>query len=606
MRSRNRARWLALAGVAGLALAIPALGQDSPESILPPGFGDPEPPPKTETPDRRPSDLVPDVGLRVPVTPTTGDTLASTGPDAEGEAEEGELPEDMPVLADLPAQARRSLATIGVLDAEDGDMGAAAFGSADGRYLSHLMRKTKAPVASRWASILLRRALLSTVDTPRNVSGADWVAERAWLLLRMGEADAARMLVQAVDADRYTPKLQDVALQAALATGDPAAACSFVEGVSAARREQAWPMIRAICSALAGESALASATIDRARGTAVGRGIDGTLAEKVVGAGVNTRRSVMVQWDGVDRLTAWRFGMASAVAVEIPDKLFATVGPHVRAWQARAPMLSPIQRQKAADTAAALGVLSSAALVDFYGQVADVTDAADAGGKSFITLRNAFAEAEPQARLSAMRTLWDGAGEDRAIRYARLILTARAAAIFKPDDSALGDLDRLIASMLAAGLDVQAVKWAPLVAEADGDVATRTWGLLAVGAPGRAVGWTASEASSYVDEAGDEPRGRFLFAGMAGLGRLSNDDISDMAADLDVPVGRETAWTRALDRAVAAREPATVALLCGLGLQGTDPRGISPATLYRVVSALRRVGLAPEARMIAAEALMRG
>jgi len=41
----------------------------------------------------------------------------------------------------------------------------------------------------------LRRALLTRVGTPGNVSAPDWVAERAWLLLRMGEADGARMLV---------------------------------------------------------------------------------------------------------------------------------------------------------------------------------------------------------------------------------------------------------------------------------------------------------------------------------------------------------------------------------------------------------------------------
>jgi hypothetical protein len=604
MRSRNKL--LIVAGMAALAAAIPALGQDAPESILPPGFGDPEPPPRpTETPSR-PSDLVPNVGLNVPDAPASGDALAAADQNAEGEADEGELPEEMPLLVDLPAQARRSLATVGVLGPEDGDMGATAFGNADGRYLAHLMRETRAPIASRWASILLRRALLSTVDTPRGISGADWVAERAWLLLRMGEADAARMLVQSVDADRYSPKLQDVALQAALATADPAAGCAFIEGVPASRREQAWPMMRAICAALAGESAQASSLIDRARGTPVGRGIDGILAEKVVGAGVNTRRSVTVEWDGVDRLTAWRFGMASATAVEIPDKLFATVGPHVRAWQARAPLLNPVQRQKAADTAAALGVMSSSALVDFYGQVGELTDPTETAGKSFVTLRNAYAGEDASARLSAMRTLWDGGGEDAAAHYARLILTARAAAMVKPNQEALGDVDQLIAAMLSAGLDIQAARWAPLIEDADGAIRSRSWGLLAVGAPGRAVPWNQSEAAAYADEAGSDPRGAFLFAGMAGLGRLSNTEISDMAADLGVPVGRENAWTRALDRAVTARQPATVALLCGLGLQGGEIQKVSPATLYRAVSALRRVGLAAEARMIAAEALMRG
>mgnify|MGYP007123202088 CR=1 FL=1 len=40
------------------------------------------------------------------------------------------------------------------------------------------------------------------------------------------------------------------------------------------------------------------------------------------------------------------------------------------------------------------------------------------------------------------------------------------------------------------------------------------------------------------------------------MARMGNDDISSIAESLGVPVGRQTAWTRALDRAVAAREPA--------------------------------------------------
>ena len=73
------------------------------------------------------------------------------------------------------------------------------------------------PIASRWAHIALRDALLAKARAPRDVNPVDWVAERAWLLLRMGEADAARMLVAGVDTDRFTPKMVQVAVQSALA-----------------------------------------------------------------------------------------------------------------------------------------------------------------------------------------------------------------------------------------------------------------------------------------------------------------------------------------------------------------------------------------------------
>ena len=85
------------------------------------------------------------------------------------------------------------------------------------------MRRMHTPIASRWAHIALRDALLAKLRAPRDVNPVDWVAERAWLLLRLGEADAARMLVSGVDTDRFTPKMTQVAIQSALANADPPA-----------------------------------------------------------------------------------------------------------------------------------------------------------------------------------------------------------------------------------------------------------------------------------------------------------------------------------------------------------------------------------------------
>ncbi|MDB5736545.1 MAG: hypothetical protein JWO65_213, partial [Sphingomonas bacterium] len=45
MRIRNRAALALLAGAAAIAVAVPVFGQQSPQSILPPGFGAPAAPP---------------------------------------------------------------------------------------------------------------------------------------------------------------------------------------------------------------------------------------------------------------------------------------------------------------------------------------------------------------------------------------------------------------------------------------------------------------------------------------------------------------------------------------------------------------------------------
>jgi len=603
-----RGRYL-LGGLALVAL-VPALAQRAPESILPPGFGEPPtaPPPKAaptgnaprpETPDDAPdpaalSSDVPDVALTPPPTSAGSDAdVTQSSGDAANSADNALAA--VTELEDLPPAAQRSLDQVGMLAEADGGMGAGAFGSADGRFLASLMRGAKAPIASRWASIVLRRALLSPSSIPGGIGGADWVAERAWLLVRMGEADNARTLVQRVDSINYTPWLYDVAMQAALASADPAGLCGIADEASSVSDKPSWTLARAMCAGLEGEGGTASALAGRVRDTRRATGIDMLLAEKVSGAGTNTRRAITIQWDGVTRLSAWRFGLAAATGVAIPRELFGTVGPQVQAWAARAPLYAPDARLMFADRAATLGVFSSAALVDLYGGVFDATAPEDRGDGPAERLREAFA-GDPGERLGALKSLWtSGAGAHGD--YARAILTARAAAMIAPDaitDDA--DRDALIGAMLSAGLDIQAARYASSVASG-----SRGWGLLAVGAPRTPFSISSSTVSSFDGEL----RKRFLFAGLAGLGRLPASEITGLAESLAVPIARQTSWTRALDRAVAARQPGTVALLAAIGLQTPDWAFVPPEHLYHIVSSLRRVGLEPEARMIAAEAIAR-
>src|SRR3546814_6564015 len=104
---------------------------------------------------------------------------------------------------------------------------------------------------------------------------------------------------------------------------------------------------------------MASSVLNQDARRCVARGSDFHLAEKVVGAGFNSRRSVNIEWTGVDKLTAWRFGMATATAVEIPENLWEGVDRHVRAWQARAVLLPMASRLAATNIAARLGVFSN-------------------------------------------------------------------------------------------------------------------------------------------------------------------------------------------------------------------------------------------------------
>jgi hypothetical protein len=510
------------------------------------------------------------------------------------------------VAPEMPDHARRSADLVGTLAPSNRGFASDAFGRANGHFLSTLMRRLDAPVPSRWGSMLLRRALLSRVPAPQGVAPVDWVAERAWLLLRMGEADAARLLVQAVDVDQFTPKMFQIAVQTALATADPPALCPLVGPGRKVSDEPLWPLAEAMCAAMEGEAARASSIVDRERRFGPSQGIDLELAEKVVGAGPNTRRAVTIQWDSVDSLNSWRFGLASATGMAIPDRLMDRAGSRMRAWQARAPMVPLEERLRAADVAATLGVFSNASLVEIYSLLADSTDPSELRESVGGRLRVAYVGANPEARIAAMRSLWSEATTPNE-RYARSILTAVAASRIVPSTRWATEADDLIASMLSAGLDRQAARWSSVVEELDGSGADRAWAMLALASERPAVGISPGRISSFAesDETNGRLRARLLFAALAGLDRIPSNAQRSLARELNVSLESRNIWTVTLDRAASMGQQGTVALLAAAGMQTGDWQGIPPAHLYHIVRALRRVGLEYEARMIAAEAQRR-
>ena len=599
---RWRAKLLLTAGIAGLAFALPALGQraDPPESLLPPGFGEQTPAP-TEP-------QAPPVGTEesgapaaaVPAPPRSAETsvAASDGPVIENAAVE-----DLRALAaqhvappiEIPDESRRPTNVVGPLKKENWGLGYDAFGGAHGRLLTGLMGRLNAPLPSRWASILLRRALLSQVPAPRQVNEVDWVAERAWLLLRMGEANSARMLVQAIDVDRYTPRMFTVAVQTALATADPAALCPLIAGGKEVSEERFWPLAEAMCAGLGGDATRASQLIDQSR-RRLGENIDLLLAEKVVGAGANTRRAVTIQWDGVDSVNSWRFGLAGATGLRLPDALMAGAGAHVRAWEAQAPMIPLEERVKAAQTAATIGVFSNAALVDMYSLIGDTTDPSEIERSVAGRLRRAYSARTYDARVDAIRNLWDDQdiGGDR---YGRLILTAAAAAQVPALQSQSERAADLIAAALSAGFDRRASAWAGMV-DRQGSAGDRAWALLAVGASRPVVDLSPGRVESFADDDGGH-RGKLLVAALAGLGRLEDP------AALGVDPTPRSRWAQMITAAARNHQPGTVALLTAVGMQTGGWQGVPPHHLYHMLRALRAVGLDYEARMIAAEAMTR-
>lgn len=597
----------------GFALAaMPTVAQHSPTSLLPPGFSEaPQAEPASEaTPARAPrapaappaapsrpagQPLQLDLsGVAQPPAPVAANEAVPAEPDltpAEIAAQQRKY--------DLPPKAQRSLDRIGPLTPANGGLEADAFGRESGRYLAAMMRATRAPVVSRWASVLLRRALLSEVRTPADINGADWAAERAWLLVRMGEANSARLMVQSVDNGRYTKRLYAVAMQAYLASADPVGLCPLYQGAEAGSPSPSWLMADAICASFSAEQGRASAILGQTQRRGSVRGVDYRLTEKMVGAGANARRSVSISWNGVERLTAWRFGLASALNVDIPQPLMDRAGSHVLAWQAAAPALAPEKRLAAVEMAARLGVFSSAALVDYYSQLDGNDNAPDGFETNVALLRQAYGGATVAARIGAMRDYWGNGTRD----IVRLLALSRAAAVLPASDIGGADLSNLVAAMLSAGYDNSAARWAVArdsLADAKGEDG---WAMLAVGAPRMVVEVQADRLRDYIAE--DGLKGEMMLAGLAGLGRIGNADFQALAGGAGLILRARGQWERAIDAAATRGEPGTVALLTAVGMQAPDWNRLPPEHLYHIVAALHKVGLDPEARMIAAEAIMR-
>src|SRR5256885_2615928 len=429
---------------AALAIALPALAQQAAQPAPQPR---PSTPPLTQAPSN-------------PTTPTTqpGYLAAPSDESAVEEVSSLQLAPPPPPV-EYPSYARRDPWTVGALPPTQVGLDADPWGGASGVFLSTLMRRMDTPIASRWAHIALRDALLAKAHAPRGVNPVDWVAERAWLLLRMGEADGARMLVAGVDTDRFTPKMVQVAVQSALASPPPPALCPIEDGI---RTFEAGvrALVQAMCSSLAGEPETASAQIDDARRHGRIGGIDLTLAEKVVGTGANTGRAVTIEWEPVDRLTAWRFGLATATGIAVPDGLLKASSPQLRAFQARSPLLSPQQRLDSAMIAAGLGVFSSQSMVDLYSAIYDSTDPDDLPSTDAWQLRQAFAGKDSATRVGAIRHLL-GVGKDPLQKEAMRALAARAASLIEPDPARPDDAPDLLAAMLAAGSARAAARPAP-------------------------------------------------------------------------------------------------------------------------------------------------
>ncbi|MEM1194911.1 MAG: hypothetical protein AAGH57_02310 [Pseudomonadota bacterium] len=619
---------LGVAGaLAGALMSDLVVAQRTPQSLLPPGFDEPtpdEPPPSTPTPLPTAAPVTP---LPVPsgpafdpggVVPSGPITLPPVSELSDEELRDLPSVEELEQLTtdelddlfglkpqyDIPPAARRSLAQVGLIAPQEGGFPTPSLGQQSPALVRAALSGTATPLVSRWGHILLRRTLASRLEAPEGMDPVEFAALRAGVLNRMGEYAVARALIQDVDTGNWSQALAQEALTAGIAEADPVSVCPFVRlrGVPDSQGERAaqWKMITAICNAYAGESALAGSQLDAALNEEIAPAIDVLLARRFAGAAGRGQRAVSIEWEGVERLNPWRFALASAVGEPVPTQLLQDMDAYFDRAGAGSALLPLAQRARHAARAAHEGIFSAQALVDLYSEIYSNVSIGGAAGDRARRLRAAYLAPNAVARVEAMETLWEESTDGDA--YWTRVLTAYAAARVPAESTLSSHADGLIASMLAAGLDRDALAWKPLAPEG-----SLGWALLSLSDPlGGAVSEAGLDAFADSDTSEESRKSQFLIAGLAGLERIGPVNRGAFEVRLSLDLDRETRWVRMIRRAAEVKNPAMVTMLAGLGMQGEDWSQMTPLHLFHITAALSEVGLSAHARMIAAEAVARG
>lgn len=570
----------------------------APKSLLPAGTFTPPPPPVEE-----PEPLAPDASL-------PGDAPEGLGaPNGDGVPLEAG---PAPVLRETrPTGILSSSAAVGLVGPHSGGFDETLWVGSSGPFLRDLMRGMPAPTASRWAHVLLRKAVATRTPTPDGTLPANFVAERAHLLLRMGEADLARRLAAQVPVASFTRRMFDVAPQAYMAAGDVPGLCPLVQTGLTVSSDPVWPLTSAVCAALQGDDAGAVLTLDRERENRSSKAFDIQLAEVVSSSLGGGDRGVNAVWPQNARLTTYRLSMALAGGVEVPRQRLSNANTAVKGWISRQGNVPLAVRLDAARTAAATGALPAQELLNLWSQQAALVDETALRALPVGKLRNAYTAKIAPERLQALRDLWAGAAspQDKVALY---LAGADASARLPRDEALLEGAPDLARSLLLAGNIPAARAWYDLArsetrarnANAGGPL-MRLWPLVATAdakgnIPHSVALFELWDDTQQGDRSDKARRRQLVSAALTGLGILP---MADMPRPARIELA-ETSFTRRLREAANAGRVGEVIVLAGVGL-GKDATTVSPAYLHEIVGALANVGLRREAGIIASEILIR-
>ena len=530
---------------------------------------------------------------------------------------------------------------IGLTDADQGRFGLDLWRGTRREVVEALLPHLPSRIRSPAMLSLARRLLLTAAEPPAGEAGeTPLIALRIERLIAMGAIDEAQELLARTPASD-DQRLAQASARLHLLRSDPGSACDIMRNARASYIASFWQRVLIACQALAGQQneALFGLSLLREQNDTLDSTFE-ALIEIITGADAAPPQPI--------RLTALNFALLQAAGYPITEGFGDVSDPALARAIAAGESSTADARLQSAHDAAAMGALDPQALRKLYAAIdfsaderANPLSAATAiGGPRGLALlyREAEAQAIPAARAEVLRHLIVLArAQGDAVLAARLVAPLITPAAQAAELAWFAPLAARV--LLAAGDAPQALEWYrtlnpslggqaasdqaelwPLLRVALGD-GGRGLGQLAAGNAGPAVvsinrgvrwekrslaNWRAAQDARAPETAGG--RAASLLSVFTALDEPLSE--ADWLAMADAEPRPEAASLPTADlwfglaRAANQNRVGESVLRALLVLGDDGPAGVHPIVLYRVVASLTQVGLQPQARALALEALL--
>lgn len=196
---------------------------------------------------------------------------------------------------------------------------------------------------------LLRRIILSPATRPRGELAEDLLAERARLMLELGEARAAAALVPQLKQETRGMDAETLAIDLDMASGQEASACAQLSGP--VKEGHYWLKLRAVCAVLQDNFSGAQLAIEVAEAQGVN---DPWMIEAIFAAAGDTPNPPGARFDN-----GLNIALSSKAALDTNKVTMASDRPDLAAAAAQRPGVPPELRVRFAEIASDYDLISS-------------------------------------------------------------------------------------------------------------------------------------------------------------------------------------------------------------------------------------------------------